>query len=555
MNSKSPEQSTRRPEGKVPFEVFFLMWAAVVGWKVPPLHIKICRFLEYRGQDAVLMVFRGAAKSSILAVHNAWLLYCDPTELILHQGDKDTTAQKTSRDVRDIVKRHPLCESLRVGMRGTSEMWWCGGHTDERNATMQAVGITTSITSSRATEIQNDDIEVPKNIATEAARETLRHKISEQIFIAVPETYFLWVGTPHTRHSIYDEQIASGADVLKIPLFHMEQRLEADGEKFEFPIKFTPDTVFSGIHKEAKLLVENKDYVIENQKIIFRAPPVATIDLYRGNAWPERFTSEDLLRRRKKCKTFNYWDSQYQLHSRPVSDVRLSPDKLRIYDCEPMVGIANRQVVMWLEEAQIAGVSAVWDVASGKLKSDKSVLGVVLQDTHGVRYWHRSQQLLGGVAEYAADGKEIIGGQVMQIANLVKELNIPKVTVLDRGIGFFTPTILRSCFTQLGIRCAVVTETEIENKNQKILGQIQGPLDAGKLWCHKDVHETIEDQMESWNPKVTDQKDDDLDTLAECIKMQPERVVLVSSGDDAVRQENWRPNSGSYELKADYDED
>ena len=553
MSSQPLEKrSTRRPDGKVPFSVFFLMWANIVGWKVPPFHMAICHFLEYRGEDAVLMVFRGAAKSSILAVYNAWLFYCDPTELILHQGDQDKTAFKTSRDTRDIIRRHPLCEDLRVGLRGSPDFWWVGGHEDERNPSMQAVGITTSITSSRATEIQNDDIEVPKNIATETAREKLRHKLSEQNFIAVPGTYVLWVGTPHTRHSIYDEQIEAGADVLKIPLFHKEQRLNCDGTTNRFSIKFKPDTVFLGINNESALLVEGEHYRIEDNEILFAEPPVATVDIYYGNAWPERFTPEDLLRRRKRCKTFNYWDSQYQLHSRPVSDIRLNPDKMPLYDCEPMIGLANRKVVMYLGNAQIAGITAVWDVASGKLTSDKSVLGILLQDVHGVRYWHRSQQLIGDLVTYAGDGKTIIGGQVWQIANLVEELNVPRVTILDRGIGYFTPTTLRACFTQRSIRCAVVTETETKNKNQKILGQIEGPLDAGKLWCHVDVIDIIEDQMETWNPKETDQLDDDLDTLAECIKAQPERVAIVGPAHESQHNSEWQPTGGSYEIQSDY---
>jgi len=552
-SSTKTERSTRRPPGKVSFQVFFLIWAEqVLGWIVPALHMVICDFLEYRGKDALLMVFRGAAKSTILAVHNAWLYYCNPEELILHQGDQDKTAFKTSRDTREVIKRHPLCEDLRVGMRGSPDNWWVGGHVDERNPSMQAVGITTSITSSRATEIQNDDIEVPKNIRTEAARELLRHRLSEQIFIAVPDTYFLWVGTPHTRKSIYDEQEKAGADMLKIPLFVNEQRIEADSKQHIFQTKFKPDTVFKGIGLEAELLKEEKDYRLDNGQIVFVEPPSATVDLYSGNAWPERFTPDDLLRRRKKCKTFNYWDSQYQLHSRPVGDIRLNPDKLKLYNCEPMIGIANRNVVMYLGNAQIAGVTCVWDPASGKTYNDKSVLGVMYQDVHGVRYWHKSEQLLGDLAEYGPDNKTIVGGQVAQICDVVEALNIPRVTVLDRGIGYFTPTVLRSALAQREISCAVVTETERQNKNQKILGNIEGPLDAGRLWCHVDLIDMIEDQMETWNPETEDQKDDDLDVCAECIKGQPERVALVTLSAQNEHNPNWQPDQGAYELESDY---
>ena len=42
------------------------------------------------------------------------------------------------------------------------------GATDERNPSMQAAGILSNITSSRADEVQNDDVEVPRNIAHKA---------------------------------------------------------------------------------------------------------------------------------------------------------------------------------------------------------------------------------------------------------------------------------------------------------------------------------------------------------------------------------------------------
>jgi hypothetical protein len=74
----------------------------------------------------------------------------------------------------------------------------------------------------------------------------------------------------------------------------------------------------------------------------FAAAPDTVIDFYADCAWPERFTREEMELRRKECRTINEWDSQYQLHSKPVGDVRLDPDRIREYNIQPQIRYANR---------------------------------------------------------------------------------------------------------------------------------------------------------------------------------------------------------------------
>src|SRR3546814_7080031 len=63
---------------EVSFLTFFIMWAKLQGWTVPLLHVRICVWLEHcTDPERVLMVFRGAAKSTIYAVYKAWRLYRD----------------------------------------------------------------------------------------------------------------------------------------------------------------------------------------------------------------------------------------------------------------------------------------------------------------------------------------------------------------------------------------------------------------------------------------------------------------------------------------------
>ena len=227
------------------FVAFFLAWADLMRWKVPNIHLRACYWLGTRGDLAVLRCFRGFGKSTILAVYNAWRYSENKDYRILHQGDQDGTAYKTSRDTKRVLMRHPWTKHL-VALRGESSFWWVPGADDERNPSMQAAGIMSNITSSRADEVQNDDVEVPRNIRTPEARETLRYRLGEQTHILVPGGRKLYIGTPHTHDSLYDEMEAMGADCLTIQMFAHEFRVEK-ATATEYRVPFVPEFVFSGL--------------------------------------------------------------------------------------------------------------------------------------------------------------------------------------------------------------------------------------------------------------------------------------------------------------------
>ena len=172
------------------------------------------------------------------------------------------------------------------------------------------------------------------------------------------------------------------------------------------------------------------------------------VDCYAGAAWPERFDRDELQKRRRETRTLNEWDSQYQLQSKPVTQVRLDPARIVPYDVAPVFRYANGELVLWLGRVRIVGAACRWDPSSGKLKSDVSGVAVVLQDDAGRRYLHAIEGVTGEVAEFAQDGKTIVGGQVRQICDLVDRLKLPRVSVETNGIGGFAPTVLRAALKQ-----------------------------------------------------------------------------------------------------------
>lgn len=543
---------------KASFAEFFHIWATLRQWQVPAFHYRVCDWLEHRGDLAVLMMARGFGKSTLLAVYNAWRYYCDPSYRILHQGDQDGTAHKTARDTKAVLLRHPLTKHLR-DVRGEVSFWWVPGATDERNPSMQAAGILSNITSSRADEVQNDDVEVPRNIAHKEARDKLRYRLSEQTHILVPGGRTLYVGTPHTSDSLYTEQIRQGADTLQVRLFEQEHRIEsASAEPQRLP--FVPEFVFEGIGERARLLVEGQDYRLTAAGLLLATVTEgALVDCYAGCAWPGRFGRAELSKRRRRCRTINEWDSQYQLHAKPLTQVRLDPDKLIVYDEEPQLREVNGVTFLLLGRARIMSATLRMDPASGKVNSDVSALCLVLQDQAGNLYWHRAIALLGEIAE-PDDAGVIRGGQVEQVCDVVEEFHLSRIDVEDNGIGGHVPAILRGAMKRRKLACAVRAVPARGSKNQAILQALEPPLRSGYLWAHASVAEAVGRQMKEWNPAVSEQPDDYLDAAARAILTEPARIGQRSAPETGRKsdgipsrqpQHDWRPSGGVHEVELD----
>jgi len=541
-------------ENKVSFLAFFLMWAKVQGWKVPPLHVRICHWLETCDAPVrVLQVFRGAAKSSIYAVYKAWQLRCDPINVSLVWAADGPLATKLTRDTINVLRRHPLCGGMLPTKPG-AQMFWVTGATDARNASMTATGVNQNVTSARAKAIDYDDVEVPKNIRTPDARENLRNKIQESTFILVPGGQETFVGTPHTHNSIYPEMIESGAASLKIPLFESSVRYEDTSTRTRYPFEFTPGTdglyVMLGIHRFSRLLEQGTDYQVEGSEIVFARPPGVVMDIYANCAWPERFDREDIAKRRKKTRTLNYWDSQYMLEAKPINECRLDPAKIKAYDVQPVLASANRQVRMMLGGVQIVSGRGYWDPSLGKAGGDASAFSAVYDDSMGNFYWHICEGLTGEFAEFSdTRNTQIISGQVLQACDLIQKSNILHVYVEVNSIGSFVGKLLMRAIKQRGLHCGVTEIVQNANKNERILGALEAPMKSGVLWAHVDVlNGPLWDQMKDWNPAVKAQPDDYLDSGAGAIEQAPVRINhLVGIPTDNMSKD-WRQSTGVHEV-------
>lgn len=543
---------------KANFAEFYLIWGAVQGWDIPDFHLKVCEFLDNYNALGLLMMPRGHGKSSILDVYNAYQFYKDPEHLILHQGATDPDAYKVSRGTAQVLEKHPLTYN-RQKVRGEVQKWWVQGSTDVKHGNIYARGILSNVTGARAIEIQNDDIEVPNNIATPEAREKLRHRLSEQVHILVPNGKRLFVGTPHTYDSLYLEIQALGADCLILPMFKKEARFTSGSTSIN--TLFKPVYLFTGIGTHARLLQLGIDYQVAKAATgydIQLNESFHLVDVYSDALWSERFTGEVMLDRRRECNTINEWDSQYQLHARPITDIRLDPDRLISYDYEPVISTANRQTTMMLGNNRIVSATLQFDPSSGKTKSDVSAVAVVLVDEQGRLYWHRSLALVGDVCTTDSKG-QITGGQVWQLCDVIEQFKLPSIIIETNGIGGHIPAVLKSALKVRGLICAVVEKHVTTSKNKRILGAIEAPLMSGILYAHSSVlnhpegGESVQvKQMRLFNPAITHQQDDYIDALAGAIAAEPVRIGYNTNYPTYNSQNDWRQANHISEAEFDF---
>lgn len=546
---------------KISTAAFLMMWNEFIGRGTPDCHLLIANWLDKPSPVKVLLCHRGIGKSSTLAPYNACRFYNDPSYQILHQSESDPSARKISRATQSILRRHPLTTDLLPSGKMDVERWNISdinSLSDPLHSNMLAKGIMSNVTGSRADEVQNDDVEVPRNTTTQELREKLRERLDEQTHILKPGGTKLFVGTPHTYESIYTELIAQGADVLTIRLFAKEKRFTKVTAGTLYYVGFAPEVVFIGIHKGTELLDENVHYHVKNGYIVFASDYDGIIDCYANVSWPERFTPQDILTRRRETRTINAWDSQYQLHAKPINESRLDPDRIRVYDVEPKILDANGVVTMMLGNARIVGASAVWDPSAGKIKSDASAFTLLLTDEKGHLYWHVCKGLTGDIATFGANDS-IIGGQVVQICDLVEKYNIPSVVIETNGIGGFAPPLLRQALKSRGLRCGVIENHETRNKQIRILEALEAPLQSRFLWAHISIADEdaspVFKQMREFNPEVSDQPDDYIDSLAGAIRRTPVRIaksVQIRTSESSKLGSKWRPNSGQYTAKINY---
>ena len=341
---RNPPKAGAAAPRKVSFRQFVWLWNRCQGQTTPALHLEIAAWLNQRWEQGdrrlVLLVFRNAGKSTLVGIFCAWLLLHAPDLRILVLAAEHDLARKMVRNVKRIIERHPLTRTL-VPQRAdhwAADQFTVRRRLTQRDPSLLARGIAANITGSRADVVICDDVEVPNTCATPNRRAELRQRLREVEYILVPGGMQLYVGTPHSYHSIY-----------------VDQPREEVGEQAPFLAGY--------------------------QRLC-----IPVLDACGRNRWPERFPSDKLDEIRRQTGPAKF-ESQMLLRPRSSDEVRLDPERLIRYDAALEYREGNGEVTLAIDGRRMVSASGWWDPAYGAPGSgDASVVAAVFVDDDG-GYW------------------------------------------------------------------------------------------------------------------------------------------------------------------------
>lgn len=471
---------------------FVLVWNSNQGLGTPSLHHSIVDWLGRAWgsnlRRLLLMIFRGAGKSTLIGLFCAWLLSRNPDLRILVLSADHALASKMTRTVRRVVSAHPGTNHLVPDAEEwTADRFTVRRHSVQRDPSLLARGVGGNITGSRADILICDDVEVPATSETPGKRESLREALRELAFVVVPSGLHLYAGTPHCYDSIYADRQGEPA----------------------FLANFT------------RLIL-----------------PV--VDTTGRSVWPERFSPEHIETLRLSSGPAQF-RSQMLLVPTHAHETRLDADRLVAYDAELETVVANGRAMLRIDGQQMTSVACWWDPALGRPeRGDASVVAVVFRDAddgfwlHDILYLGRQQQ--PALAE--TDDATRLCREVVAFA---QRNEIPQIEVESNGIGGFLPGILRRELAAAGLGVTIHGRHTSQPKIRRILEAFDPVLAARRLRAHRQVWQTpFIQELREWAPH-TDGPDDGLDAVAGCLRQQP---VPVRPSRLGLRRPAWRADLG-----------
>ncbi len=184
-------------------------WNKILGLKTPKHHQEIMRFLfdvlTNEPKRGLLNAFRHSGKSTVVGVFAACVLYHRPNTRILILSAESNLASRMVSHIKNILENHPWCCDI---LPEVKKEW--GSHkitikrpVGIREPSVICQGISGNITGMRSDLIICDDVEVPNTCDTYQKRIKLRERLRELDFILSPQGTMIYIGTPHTKDTIY----------------------------------------------------------------------------------------------------------------------------------------------------------------------------------------------------------------------------------------------------------------------------------------------------------------------------------------------------------------
>lgn len=273
-----------------------LIWHHLGLPKPSPVQLSLAWWLQHGPDRAVILGFRGMAKSWITGAFILWNLYCDPQRKILVVSANLERAVQTVQWCLALIRVVPELQHLQPGplQRQSGKQFDVGPAMPDQSPSVRGAGITGQITGSRAHLIVPDDVEIPANSMTVLMREKIAEAVKEFDAVLHPGGLVKFLGTPQTDDSLYPKLEKRGYTLRIWPSEYPDKKA-----RIKYGARLSP-------------FILNK---VTNDPT-----------LVGHSVWPERFPDDDLAKRK-----LSYGRSGYALQfllDTSLSDADRYPLKL-----------------------------------------------------------------------------------------------------------------------------------------------------------------------------------------------------------------------------------
>lgn len=196
-------------KAKADFRVFvFILWRTLGLPEPTPIQYDIAKSLMNPLSDRfIIQGFRGVAKSYLTCAYAVWQLWKNPQIKVLVVSASKDRADANAVFIKRIITLLPFLKELLPTdkQRNTQNVFDVGLAVPDISPSVKSVGITGQITGSRADLLIADDVEIPNNSATQVQRDKLNESVKEFDSILKPGGQILYLGTPQSEMSLYNE--------------------------------------------------------------------------------------------------------------------------------------------------------------------------------------------------------------------------------------------------------------------------------------------------------------------------------------------------------------
>lgn len=197
----------------------FLVWKHLRLPDPTLIQYDLARYIQHGPRRRIIEAFRGVGKSWITIAYVVWRLLRDPQMKILVVSASKAKALDFTTLCLALIDTMPMLAHLKPSdkQRSSKLSFDVGPATPAKDSSVTSIGITGQITGGRANLIVADDVETPDNSATQDGRDKLLSKVREFDAVLLPGGEVIYLGTPQTELSIYNELPKRGYEIRVWP--------------------------------------------------------------------------------------------------------------------------------------------------------------------------------------------------------------------------------------------------------------------------------------------------------------------------------------------------